>query len=164
MYVSVYVCMYACMYVCLDKCYFCLHLHPHHHLVTEVRFYSGLLNETIPNYGMITQQAFGENDTGEDDGLNDGLWCQSNYPANNIGMWIGPDGEAISPLIAGDETQSVYVVNYPGQIGLLRSLPIDKDPFQGLYKCVIPDKNGIHQTLVVFIGGNDSSSMIEGNY
>ena len=142
--------------------------------MTGVRLYSGLLRQPIPNYGIITQQAFGEQDygvsnvtlgeTGEGDGLNDGLWCQSKKKSTaDIGTWIRPDGEIVSSLIDGNKTDPLYVVHSSGQIGLLRSSPIEMDPFQGLYKCVIPDESGTNQTLVIFIAGEESLSNINGD-
>ena len=141
--------------------------------MAESRLYSGLLNESVPHYGMVTQQVFGEADysasasymdeTDEGDGLNDGLWCQSTNNSTNIGSWIRPDGQVVSPYSDSNGTDPLYVVYSSGQIGLLRSLSVDTDPLQGLYTCVIPDKNGIDQTLVVFIGRQETFSNIDGD-
>ena len=138
-------------------------------LCVELRFFTGLLNQPIPNYGMITQDEFSEkdygkdnvtkSDDGENDGLNDGLWCQSSNTGSNIGTWIRPDGQTIYPF--SHTTGPLYVVHLTGQVGLLRKGPVDLDPYQGLYKCIIPDENGKNQTLVIWIGG---PNIYEKNY
>ena len=126
-------------------------------------FYTGLLKVPIPNYGMITQEEFSEKDygndedteseSGENDGLNDGLWCQSSNSGSNIGAWIRPDGQTVDPFTSS--TGPLYVLHSTGQVGLMQREAIDGDPFQGLYKCIIPDETGENQTLVIWIGGND---------
>ena len=134
--------------------------------MTELRLYSGLLNEPIPQYGMITLQEFGENDgvaSGVEDGLNNGLWCQSTKNITGIGTWIDPDGQIISPIIDNNDIDLLYVVYSGGQIGLLHSFTTDEDVMEGLYKCVIPDANGTNQTLVVFIGGQELPSSLDGD-
>ena len=115
---------------------------------------------------MLTLQEFGENDgiaSGEGDGVNDGLWCQSTENITGIGSWIDPDEQIVSPIIDNNDIDLLYVVYSGGQIGLLRSLATDEDVLQGLYKCVIPDANGTNQTLVVFIGGQELPSNLDGD-
>ena len=107
---------------------------------------------------MITQEGFGEKDN-QNDGINDGMWCQTSRFGRNNGRWIRPDGQRISSAI--DSNDTLYAVSRCGQVGLLRRASIDKDPFQGLYQCIIPDKAGTEQTLVVWIGGSDFSTYAE---
>ena len=124
-----------------------------------VRLYQGVHNRTIPNYAMIAGRDFVHRDGGSDgfvgfqDGLNDGLWCQSALNVSGIGSWKLPDGSAVSDDL---DFNPVHMANRPGQVGLLRSSGIGTPPYQGMYTCTIPDENGVNQTLVVWAGGNSA--------
>ena len=121
-----------------------------------VRLFLGEENVTIPNFSMIAAGLFHDKDvdaadnaigTGtSSDGQNDGLWCQSSLNQNMIGTWYLPDGTTV-PLGSGDR---VFANNTPtGQIGLLRNGGINEPGYEGLYRCVIPNEEGIDQTLYV---------------
>ena len=114
---------------------------------------------TIANFSMIAAGLFHDKDIdepgnavgvgGSPDGQNDGLWCQSSLNQNMIGTWYYPDGTIVplgsgSPLFANNTAT--------GQIGLLRNGGIGS--IQGLYSCVIPNEEGINQTLYVAAYGN----------
>ncbi|XP_019853117.1 PREDICTED: uncharacterized protein LOC109582689 [Amphimedon queenslandica] len=126
---------------------------------TGVRLFLGEENVTIANFSMIAAGLFHDTDidepgnavgvNGSPDGQNDGLWCQSSLNQNMIGTWYYPDGTTVplgpgSPLFANNTAT--------GQIGLLRTGGIAS--VQGLYSCVIPNEEGINQTLYVAAYGN----------
>ena len=93
------------------------------------------------------------NVAGSPDGLNDGLWCQSSLNQSMIGAWYYPEGSMI-PLSSFDYYPGpLYASNgATGQIGLFRKGGIAS--IQGLYSCVIPNEEGIDQTLYVAAYGN----------
>ena len=83
--------------------------------------------------------------------INDALWCQSANNGTNIGVWYYPNRTEV-PLFDGDFTDSsapspVYSKRFSGQIALARRAALSG--YEGLYKCIIPDENGVYQTLVV---------------
>ena len=123
-----------------------------------VRLYQGVLNRAIPNYAMIAGRDFADRDRGTpaggaNDGLNDGLWCQSAMVVSGIGSWKLPDGNAVSDDL---NANPVYMANRPGQVGLLRSDSIGSSPYQGMYTCTIPNENGVTQTVVVWAARNSA--------
>ena len=133
-----------------------------------VRLYLGVWNKTIPNYAMIAGRDFSDrdrgidrpgttNDLGIDDGLNDGLWCQSASGGENIGSWKFPDGSDVPDDL---NAEPIHMAHRPGQVGLLRAEGIGSSPYQGMYTCTIPDGNGDTQTLVVWTAANTA---YEGN-
>ena len=124
-----------------------------------VRLFLGEENVTIASFSMIAAGLFHDFDidgpgnavgvVGSPDGQNDGLWCQSSLNQNMIGTWYYPNGTTVplgfgSPLFANNTAT--------GQIGLLRIGGIAS--VQGLYSCVIPNEEGIDQTLYVAAYGN----------
>ena len=124
-----------------------------------VRLFLGEENITIANFSMIATGLFHDTDIdgpgnaynfyGDPDGQNDGLWCQSSLNQNMIGTWYYPNGATV-PLGSGSP---LFVNNTAtGQIGLLRNGGIAS--LQGLYSCVIPNEEGIDQTLYVDAYGN----------
>ena len=85
------------------------------------------------------------------DNINDALWCQSANSSTNIGVWYYPNGTEV-PLFDGDFTNAsapspVFSKRFSGQIALARRAGLAG--YEGLYKCIIPDENGVNQTLVV---------------
>uniref|UniRef100_A0A1X7SS49 Fibronectin type-III domain-containing protein n=1 Tax=Amphimedon queenslandica TaxID=400682 RepID=A0A1X7SS49_AMPQE len=93
-------------------------------------------------------------DKDEDNDVNDvtdALWCQSANNVTNIGVWYYPNGTEV-PLFDGEfgDTSApspVFSKRFSGQIALARSAGLSG--YEGLYKCIIPDENGVDQTLVV---------------
>ena len=81
--------------------------------------------------------------------LSEGVWCQT--PASGtVGTWFFPDGSEVQ---LNDSSRTLEVIQADGQIGLISG---GKGPLfvvgdQGLYTCIIPDEDGINQTLVVAI-------------
>ena len=89
--------------------------------------------------------------------INDALWCQSANTGSNIGVWYYPNGTEV-PFFDGDFTDAsapspVFSKRFSGQIALARRGGIAG--YEGLYKCIIPDENGVNQTLVVGIYTTD---------
>ena len=83
--------------------------------------------------------------------LSEGVWCQT--PANGtvarVGTWFFPDGSEVQ---LHDNTRALEVIQADGQIGLISvEGPLFVVGDQGLYTCIIPDEDGINQTLVVAI-------------
>ena len=83
--------------------------------------------------------------------INDALWCQSANTSSNIGVWYYPNGTEV-PLFDGDFTDSsapspLFSKRYNGQIALARRAGLAG--YEGLYKCIIPDENGMNWSLVV---------------
>ena len=136
-------------------------------IIVGIRFFLGEENITIANFSMIAAGLFHDidsdrpggtiGDTGGSDGQNDGLWCQSSLNESMIGTWYSPNGTEVSRV----ESSPLYSNNTPtGQIGLLRNRgisPTGNPPvigYEGLYKCVIPNEEGVDQTLYVAAYGN----------
>ena len=90
------------------------------------------------------------------DGTNDALWCQSADDGSNIGLWYYPNGTRV-PLFNGAFGDSsapspIFSKRFTGQIALARKAGLSG--YEGLYTCIIPDENGVNQTLVVGIYRN----------
>ena len=90
--------------------------------------------------------------------VNDALWCQSANNGSNIGLWYYPNGNQV-PLFTGDFDDSsapspIFSKRFTGQIALARKGGLSG--YEGLYTCIIPDKNGMNQTLVVGAYGNSA--------
>ena len=105
----------------------------------------------IPDYSMIYASQFYDVDENNDaNDINDALWCQSANNVTNIGVWYYPNGTEV-PLFDGpfgpSAPRPVYSKRFSGQIALARSGGLSG--YEGLYKCIIPDENGVNQTLVV---------------
>ena len=108
--------------------------------------------ELIPDYSIIKAEDFYNVDQNKDhSNINDALWCQSANSSTNIGVWYYPNGTEV-PLFDGDFTNTsapspVFSKRFSGQIALARRAGIAG--YEGLYKCIIPNENGVNQTLVV---------------
>ena len=117
-----------------------------------VQLYLPYVDKILPNYSMINASQFYNVDQNNDaNNTNDALWCQSANNGANIGVWYYPNGTEV-PSFDGDfddvsAPSPLFTKRYPGQIALARRLGISG--VEGLYKCVIPDENEVHQTLVV---------------
>ena len=110
----------------------------------------------LPDFSIISPRQFHDNDQDSpgnsetEDGLNDGLWCQSANNGSMIGTWYLPDGTQVSTV--DDSNFPLHVFHVTGQIGLLRDAGIAS--YQGIYSCVIPDENGVDHTLWVAVYGS----------
>lgn len=130
---------------------------------TGTRLYQGVANREVPNYTMLAARDIQQDDVGApgglgaNDGINDGLWCQSAQVSESIGLWTGPDGIAIS---TDDEATSIHAVYATGQVGLLRDATLKGS--EGMYVCTIPDENGTSQTLVMWAAGNNVYDGVSG--
>ena len=131
-----------------------------------VRLFLGEENITISNFSMIYAAQFHDNDVdgpnspdipsvnlGGADGQNDGVWCQSALNQTMIGSWYLPNGSPVPTAVNATPVQS-YNVDITGQVGLLRDGGINQVGYEGLYTCIIPNENGINQTLYVAAYGN----------
>ena len=85
------------------------------------------------------------------DGTNDALWCQSANNGFNIGLWYYPNGTQIPLFNRKFDTWNgpgpIFSKRFTGQIALARKGRINN--YEGLYTCIIPNENGVNQTLVV---------------
>ena len=118
--------------------------------MTGVQLYLPYVNKTIPDYSMIYAGQFYDIDQ-DTDGTNDGLWCQSANSGSDIGVWYYPNGTQV-PLFTGAFTDvsapsPLFSKRFNGQIALARRDGLSG--IEGLYTCIIPDENGVNQTLVV---------------
>ena len=106
----------------------------------------------LSNFSMIYAGQFYNYDKDDDpNNINDALWCQSPNNNTNIGVWYYPNGNEV-PLFDGDFRDAsapspVFSKRFSGQIALARRAGLGG--YEGLYKCIIPDENGVNQTLVV---------------
>ena len=117
-----------------------------------MRLYLSYENRVIPNYFMVRATQFYDVDQ-NDDGQNDGIWCQSALNESMIGVWYLPNGSLV-PAQSGDYPLQSYNTNITGQVGLLRRGGIGS--VQGLYSCIIPNDEGVNQTLYIAVyGSND---------
>ena len=110
-----------------------------------MRLYLSYENRVIPNYFMVRATQFYDLDQ-NGDGQNDGIWCQSPLNESMIGVWYLPNGSPV-PTQSGAIPLQSYNTNVIGQVGLLRRGGLAS--FQGLYSCIIPNENGVNQTLYV---------------
>ena len=119
----------------------------------------------IPDYSMIYASQFYNVDKNNDvNDINDALWCQSANNGANIGVWYYPNGTEV-PLFDGafdnsSASSPVFSKRFSGQIALARRGGLSG--YEGLYKCIIPDENGVNQTLVVgayTVGGHNNNGM-----
>ena len=115
-----------------------------------VQFYLPFEDTIITNFSLLYAGQFFDIDINSD-GVNDALWCQSANNGFDIGLWYYPDGTQI-PLFTGafDDTSApspLFSKRFSGQIALARKLGISG--YEGLYTCIMPDENGVNQTLVV---------------
>uniref|UniRef100_A0A1X7THK3 Ig-like domain-containing protein n=1 Tax=Amphimedon queenslandica TaxID=400682 RepID=A0A1X7THK3_AMPQE len=130
-----------------------------------VRLYLAYEERIIPDYFMVYGgqiYIFDQNNDAND--ITDALWCQSAHSGTNIGVWYYPNGTEV-PLFGGNfidlsAPNPVFTKRFSGQIALAR-----KDAlfgYEGLYKCIIPDENGVNQTLVVGIDTNNGYNNNDG--
>ena len=79
----------------------------------------------------------------------DALWCQSANNSTHIGVWYYPNGNEVPSGNLNDPSapSPVFSKRFSGQIALARRAGLAG--YEGLYKCIIPDENGVNQTLVV---------------
>ena len=112
-----------------------------------MRLYLSEENRVIPNYFMVRASQFYDVDQNFD-GQNDGIWCQSALNESMIGVWYLPNGSPV-PTQSGATPLESYNTNVTGQVGLLRRGGLAS--FQGLYSCIIPNENGVDQTLYVAV-------------
>ena len=87
------------------------------------------------------------------DVVSDALWCQSANDGSRIGLWYYPNGTQV-PLFTGlfgdsNGPRPIFSKRFTGQIALARNSGLSD--YEGLYTCIIPDENGMNQTLVVGI-------------
>ena len=121
--------------------------------MTGVQLYLPYMNKIIPDYSMIYAGQFYDVDRNEDaNNINDALWCQSAKSSSDIGVWYYPNGTEV-PLFTGafDDSSAprpLFSKKFNGQIALARRAGLSSD-IEGLYTCIIPDENGVNQTLVV---------------
>ena len=118
--------------------------------MTGVQLYLPYVNKIIPDYSMIYAGQFYDVDLNKD-GINDALWCQSANSGSDIGVWYYPNDTQI-PLFTGafDDSSApkpLFIKKFNGQIALARRAGLFD--VEGLYTCIIPDENGVNQTLVV---------------
>ena len=120
-----------------------------------VQLYLPYEDTIIPNFSLLYAGQFFDVDKNSD-GTSDALWCQSANNGPNIGVWYYPDGTQV-PLFTGafDDSSApspIFSKRFTGQIALARKKSLSD--YEGLYTCIIPDENGVNQTLVVGIYTN----------
>ena len=127
-------------------------------LISGVQLYLPYENRTIPDYSMIHAGQFYSVDQNNDpNNINDALWCQSANTSSNIGVWYYPDGAEV-PLFDKDLADTsapspLFSKRFSGQIALARRAGLRG--YEGFYKCIIPDENGVNQSLVVGVNITD---------
>ena len=115
----------------------------------------------IADYTMIYANQFYNVDQNIDpNNINDALWCQSANNITNIGVWYHPNGTKVpgGNFFDASAPSPVFSKRFSGQIALARRAGLAG--YEGLYKCIIPDENGVNQTLVVGVyttGGYNSN-------
>ena len=117
-----------------------------------VQLYLPFEEAIIPDFSLLHAGQFYNIDK-NGDGVNDALWCQSANNGSDIGMWYYPNGIQI-PLFTGAFNDSsapspLFSKRFSGQIALARRSGVSG--YEGLYTCIMPDENGVNQTLVVGI-------------
>lgn len=78
------------------------------------------------------------------------IYCSSGSQANGIGQWFAPNGAEITQSSGGSLTVARGGGSFPSYVGLqLKTGRSFSMLDEGVYTCVIPDKNGVQQTLYV---------------
>ena len=119
-------------------------------IITGIQLYLAKEKETKPDFSLIYAAQFFDIDINSDSTI-DSLWCQSANNGSNIGLWYYPNGTQV-PLHSGSFESGlspVFSKRFAGQIALARNAGLSG--YEGLYTCIIPDENGMNQTLVVGI-------------
>ena len=96
-----------------------------------------------------TSQFYSTNQNNDANDINDALWCQSANTGTNIGVWYYPNGIEVPDGNFTDPSAPtpLFSKRFSGQIALARRDRLSV--YEGLFKCIIPDENGVNQTLVV---------------
>ena len=94
----------------------------------------------LPNRTMISANDIGRTPM-------TALWCQSPSNDSDTGTWLLPNGTTL----ATTPTAPLYIVHDTGRVGLFVDENQDFTPFNGAFRCIIPDENNINQTLMVWI-------------
>ena len=123
--------------------------------MTGVQLYLPYETRIIPDFSMLYAGQFFNIDQ-NNDGTNDAIWCQSGNNDSNIGLWYYPNGTQV-PLFTGDLAAlnapvPVFSKRFTGQIALARNYGLLG--VEGLYTCIIPDENGVNETLVIGVYRN----------
>ena len=103
----------------------------------------------LPSYSIIHGGQFYDIDD-NNDSIVDALWCQSSDP-QAVGVWYYPNGTQI-PFFDGEfgnmsAPRPLFAKVLEGQVALARRAGLAD--YEGLYRCIIADKDGVNQTLVV---------------
>ena len=121
-----------------------------------VRLYLPLESRELQTYSIISAEMFYDKDHSttdtSSDGIVDALWCQSSDP-EAVGTWYFPNNTEV-PTFDGEfgndsAPRPVFAKSFDGQVALARREGLLG--YEGLYKCVIPDEDGVNQTLVAGI-------------
>uniref|UniRef100_A0A1X7THE7 Uncharacterized protein n=1 Tax=Amphimedon queenslandica TaxID=400682 RepID=A0A1X7THE7_AMPQE len=117
-----------------------------------IQLYLPYEDRIMPDYSMIYASQFYNYDKNNNpDYITDALWCQSANKGNNIGVWYYPNGTEVplfdKSFVDLSAPRPVFSKRFGGQIALARRGRLSG--YEGLYKCIIPDENGMNQTLVV---------------
>ena len=90
--------------------------------------------------------------------ITDALWCQSVNTGSTIGVWYYPNGTQVPVFDGAFDNRSspspLFSKRFSGQIALARRAGLSG--VEGLYKCIIPDEDGVNQTLVVGAYGTNT--------
>ena len=130
----------------MDESLICVVMFP----LPGVQLYLAYDDSVIADYSMIHAGQFYNVDQNNDhNNINDALWCQSANNNSNIGVWYYPNGTEVPFGNLNDPSapSPVFSKKLSGQIALARRDGLAG--YEGLYKCIIPDENGVNQTLVV---------------
>lgn len=78
------------------------------------------------------------------------IYCSSGSQTSGIGQWFAPNGVAITQNGGGSFTVVRGGGNFPSYIGLqLKTGRLFSVFDEGVYTCIIPDENGVLQTMHV---------------
>uniref|UniRef100_A0A1X7T0C2 Ig-like domain-containing protein n=1 Tax=Amphimedon queenslandica TaxID=400682 RepID=A0A1X7T0C2_AMPQE len=117
-----------------------------------IQLYLPYDNKIIPDYSMMyARQLYDVDKNNNANNINGALWCQSANNVTNIGVWYYPNGTEVplfdKSFVDPSAPSPLFSKRFSGQIALARRDGLSG--YEGLYKCIIPDENGVNQTLVV---------------
>ena len=103
----------------------------------------GLFANDIPASNVSSVLADNNNQIGT-------IYCSSGSQTNGIGQWFAPSGAEITQNGGGSFTVVRGGGNFPSYVGLQLRAGRSFSVFdEGVYSCIIPDENGIRQTIHV---------------